>query len=212
MKKKSIIILVVAVILAVIMIAYVQIVLHMDDNVEYHWESLIYTGIVVGVIFVGSMLIFGVLFLVSMSQLKKLSNAYANQQYDKVIKLRNCNRMFKKASKGKDSVHYVVATAYLETGNNEMFLEYINKISYADLINLKSFWMAVYSILNEDYEHFTYWQEQLQNSTNESNKDGSLKMLDILYKHKKENYILTEEEKEIVLKMKSNVMNSIFGL
>lgn len=212
MKKKHIILLVVAVILAVLMIVYIQIIMHKNDNVEYHWEPLIYTGIAVGAIAIGSLLILGVMVLVNISKVKRLTTAYANRQFDTVIQLRNCNRLLKKGSKGKDSVNYAVATAYLETGNNEMFLEYINNISCADLTNLKSFWMAIYSILIEDYEHFSYWQEQLQNSTNENNKDGSLKMLDSLYRHKKESYVLNEEEKENVLKMKSNVLNSLFGL
>ena len=194
-----------------IVVAIIQVIMITDENVVYDARPVIIVGIVLGTVLISSLVTAGIIYFYA-RKIIKLNDAFANQQYEKVIKNRNCSLFLKKGSKERDSILYAVAVSYLEIQNYEMFLKYINNISYSELINAKFLWIAIYSVIIEDYEQFTLWKEQLQNSTNENKKESGLKLLDILYKHKKENYILNDEEKEDVLKFKSNVLNSLFGL
>lgn len=206
-RKKKKWIFTIALIVLVAYVAIVQVVMIVDDNVTYSPQPLIGLAVVLVLLFamVGIIYIYG-------RMVKKLIAAFTNQQYEYVIKHGKRLVWGKRGNLVRDGVLYVVAVSYLEMHDHEAFLKYINKICGADLINLKLLWMAIYCFLIEDYEQFAQWRERLQNSARENNKEGAVKLLDMLYKHKKENYVLSEEEKQTVLKSKSNVLNTLFDL
>ena len=206
-RKKKKWIFIVALIVLVAYVAIVQVVMIVDDNVTYSPQPLIGLAVVLVLLFamVGIIYIYG-------RMVKKLIAAFTNQQYEYVIKHGKRLIWGKRGSRVRDGVLYVVAVSCLEMQNYESFLKYINKICGGDIINLKLLWMAIYYFLIEDFEQFEQWRERLQNSARENYKDGALKLLDMLYKHKNENYVLSEEEKEVVLKFKSNVLKTLFNL
>ena len=147
-----------------------------------------------------------------MKRIQKLSAAFANEQYETVIKYRNCLLPLKKGSRARDVVLNAVAVSYLELQDYEKFLKYINKISHIELLNSKFQWLAVYSVIIDDYDKFGYWREQLQNSEYEDDKESRLKVLDLLYRHKKEDYQLNDDEKGSALKWKSKTLKSLFAI
>lgn len=194
----------------VLYVAVVQVVMLLDDNVEYDPSPLIWLAkLLVTIAFV---YLFMILFMfICVRRIKRLGDALVNQRYEYVIKHAKRLMFIKKGNKLGDSVTYSVAIAYLETQDYEKFLEYINQITFRELINVKYLWLAVYSALVEDYEQFAHFRDMLQNSEYEEDKEKRLKVLDLLYRHRKENYQLTDEEKQSLLKW-SNVLKSLFDI
>ncbi len=209
MKKNQIISIVIAAVGVIIMLILIQVAMAASGNVTYYWQPLIYVGIAVGGCLGISIVSFVILSIIYASKAKKMKQAYNNKQYDTVIKLRDCNKILRKGSKEKDAVYYLVAVSYLETGDLQGFLEYINKISSPEVINTKYLWMGVYSLMTKDEEHFAYWLNLLQNSSSELCREAGTRTLGYLHKNIVLGLALTDEEKAFIEDWHSDVLKNM---
>ena len=204
--KRTLIIIGIIAILAVFI--YVQVVEITNEKTDYQWEW----WVVLAAFILLEALVVLIIFLANRQKYKKLCDAYCKKDYSSVIKLSKCLTSRYLDEKAKDNGRVYLAVANLELGNNDKFLEEINKIQNDEIISKKYFWLAIDSILKHDKNDFEKYKEQLMNSKSCSNKDTALRIISMVEKSQNENCVFDRNELELVKDIKSETLRNLLKI
>lgn len=134
MKSKKVLI-IVSIILVLAVFIYVQVVEIMDEKTDYQWEWFV----AIATFILLECLIILIVFLVNRKKYNELCNAYLSNDYSSVIKLSKCLNSRYIDAKAKDNGRVYLAVATLELGNNDKFLEEINKVQDDEILSKNTF-------------------------------------------------------------------------
>ena len=62
----------------------------------------------------------------------------------------------------------------------------------------KNYWLSVYAVMQEDFEKYDLLQNELREKAKDARQTELYDILTLAYKHKKEGYILSDEDREKV--------------
>ena len=189
-----------------LVISIIKVVINISKGVNYDKVIILIEIGMLGLIFLGR-------YLITLYVLKKAGIEFSNGNFRYVINNKNVLIMFSKNTLNKDVINFMIAVSYFELNNKDEFLVYINKIEDKKVINIKYYWLAMYSLLNDNKKGFESWIDKLKNSDSEIEKENLLRRIELVTKCKESEYVYTEEDKDIINKIRSiKVKNYILDI
>ncbi len=177
----------------------------MDEKTDYQWEWFV----AIAAFILLECLIILIVFLVNRKKYNELCNAYLSNDYSSVIKLSKCLNSRYIDAKAKDNGRVYLAVANLELGNNDKFLEEINKVQDDEILSKKYFWLAIDSIIKHNKNDFENYKGQLINSKDCSNKDTALKIMRVVEKSQNESCIFDQFDLALIKDIKSDILRNL---
>ncbi len=206
-KSTKICIISIVAVLAALVIG-IQIMVLNDENTTYNAKPLIVCALVLAVGAVLGLTASVVVNLKYIKKAKKVFDAFSDRNYEYVLANKDvCSKI--KNAKIQAQLYMAIGVSYLETGNNEECLAYLDMIRDKETERYKYFWKAVLAISINDVEQFENYRALLKNCASEDDK--GYQILQLIEKHKIENCALTEDEKAFVDGLNSNKIKSILG-
>ena len=129
------------------------------------------------IIILGIMIIAAKILLV---KYKKCVIEFNNKNYNYLIKNAKIVSVFSSKNTEKHYMYFMIAVSYYENGDDESFLEYINRIKHKKVINRKYFWVSIYYLLQGEEKYQEYYA-QLKQSDSEEEKEYFMLQQDNLY-------------------------------
>ena len=176
----------------------------LSANIIVHWGEILRTlGIMVLIAFV-----FGVAYAI---KYVKCARAFSNRDYDYVLQCESLLRRFRKKSIQHERVQYMLAVAYFMRNDDESFLRHMSAVTAEEAMWAKNYWLSVYAVMQEDFEKYDLLQKELRQKAKDARQTELYDILTLAYKHKKEGYILSDEDREKVANCNYDRIKQIFA-
>ena len=199
---------IIAVVLAVLLIAFIVFYVLTDDGTTYHLEPLAILGIVLGGVLLVCLVAICVMAIVIASKFKRVVKCYNNKAYREVVEKYDYFAKLR-PSQIKDAALLTIAVSYLELGDDERFCSISSQVNHKNVLIAKYFWQAVYAIGKNDANEFLRCQDLVTQSTNNNRKVKYVTMLDIVYKYNCQQYQLTESDKQLICSFNSDFIKTL---
>lgn len=142
---------------------------------------------------------------------KKCLRAFENGEYAFVIQCEKLIHRFRKKAITQDILRYMIAVAYFMRNDDSSFLRNLNAITQEQVLWLKYYWLAVYALEQGDYVQYDALQEKLLVDSMNSDRTRSLEILLLACRHKREGYVLSDEDREKVANCNYDRIKQIFA-
>ena len=176
----------------------------LSAKITIHWGALFLIVLAyISYLFISSQFV--------LSKYRKCVRAFESGDFDYVLLHKKLLFHFRKSPIPTGSLHYMLAVAYFDHNNDLSFLEHINLVTIEELQWGKHYWLALYAVVQGDFMQYDALQKELLVDSMDLSQKQAYEVLSLAYRHKKEGYLLSDEEREKVANCNYDRIKQIFA-